>query len=339
VAPTTLGDADAMNDHLWFDADGGPGPTLRDCLAAATAAPSIHNTQPWLFRVRENLVEVVADTARRLETVDPDGRELHISVGAAVFNLRVAVRAHGRHPDVAVLPDPDRPDVVARVGLGRAQTSTPAAAALASAIPRRHTNRRPYRDRPVPETVLADLAVAGDREGVTVLVADSALRSSVWSLVRTADNVLRADQGYQAELAAWTTPGGVGRRDGVPRQAFGPRDQDRAIPLRDFGLANGAPSATVRFEREPTALLILTGGDTPADWIRAGMALERVLLTATVRGLAATPLSQVVEVPRLRSLLADRTNGSILQSLLRVGYPTTRMPPTPRRPLDDVLLP
>ncbi|MEV4536661.1 nitroreductase family protein [Asanoa sp. NPDC049518] len=327
-----------MNDELWFDADGGPGPVLRECLAAAAAAPSIHNTQPWLFRVAEDLVEVLVDKARRLDNVDPDGRELHLSVGAAVFNLRVAVRAHGRHPEVVVLPDADHPELAARVRMGRARTSTPAAVALAGAIPRRHTNRRPYRNRPVPPAVLADLAVAGDREGVTVLVADGALRSSVWSLVRTADTLLRADHGYQAELAAWTTPGGIGRRDGVPREAFGPRDKNEAIPLRDFSVGNGAPTATVQFEHEPTALLILTGGDAPADWLRAGMALERVLLTATVRGLAATPLSQVVEVPHLRSLLGDQANGLTLQSVLRVGYPATRMRPTPRRPLDEVLL-
>ncbi|SNT60911.1 Nitroreductase family protein [Asanoa hainanensis] len=328
-----------MNEHLWFSADGLPGPALRECLAAATAAPSIHNTQPWLFRARGSTVEVIADMARSLVTVDPDGRELYVSVGAALFNLRVAIRAHGRQPRVAVLPDPGRPEVVARVTVGRAQAPTPEVTALAGAIDRRHTNRRPYRDRPVPATVLADLAVAGDRERATVIVADAARRSAVWALARTADNILRSDPGYRAELAAWTTSGGAGRRDGVPRDAFSPCDTNRAIPLRDFGLGNGAPTATVPFEREPTTLLVLTGGDAPADWTRAGMALERVLLSATARGLAATPLSQVVEVPRLRLLLADWANGLVLQTVLRVGYPATRARPTPRRPLEEVLLP
>ncbi|SNT60887.1 Nitroreductase family protein [Asanoa hainanensis] len=328
-----------MNDQLWFRPDGQPGPELRECLTAAAAAPSIHNTQPWLFRPRADTVDVVADWTRRLDVLDPDGRELYVSVGAAVFNLGVAISAHGRRADILVLPDADRPEVAARIVLGRARRPTSAATALAAAIPRRHTNRRPFRDREVPAAVLADLTVAGDRHRTTVIVADTTLRSAVLALARTAENVQRTDPAYRAELAAWTTPGGVGRRDGVPRDAFGPHDEHKAIPLRDFGLGNGAPIATAHFERDPAVLLLFTGGDTPADWVRAGMALERVLLTATVRGLAATPLSQVVEVPRLRSLLAGGLEGRVLQNVLRVGYPATPMRPTPRRPIEETLRP
>jgi hypothetical protein len=224
--------------------------------------------------------------------------------------------------------------------LGPEAAPTESALALAGAIPRRHTNRRPYQDRPVPADVLADLAIAAEREGADLVAGDPALRAAVLSLVRTADNALRDDRDYRTELAAWTTAGGaVGRHDGVPRQAFGPRDVSQAIPLRDFGLAHGAPTATVPFEPDPTLLLLFTAGDAPAYWVTAGMALERVLLTATVRGLAATPLSQVVEVPRLRALLADPAHDRVLQTVLRVGYPATRMLATPRRPMDEVLLP
>jgi nitroreductase len=327
-----------MTDLTWFHDDGGPGQALRDCIAAATAAPSIHNTQPWLFRSSGRTVEVLVDPARRLGTLDPQGREMHVSVGAAVFNLVVSVAARGRRPHVTLMPDPHCPDLVARVGVARQGAPTPPTTALAAAIPRRHTNRRPYQDRPVPVAVEVDLAAAAECEGATLIVADAALRAAVWSLVRTADNAMRDDPAYQAELAAWTTPGGVGRRDGVPRQAFGPRDVRRAIPLRDFGLGSGAPTATVPFEPDPTVLLLFTAADTPVDWVRAGMALERVLLTATTHGLAATPLSQVVEVPRLRGLLGDPADGRVLQTVLRVGYPVTRMPATPRRPVDEVLL-
>jgi nitroreductase len=84
-------------------------------------------------------------------------------------------------------------------------------------------------------------------------------------------------------------------------------------------------------------VLLFTAGDGPADWMRAGAALQRVLLTATVRGLAATPLSQMLEVPKLRGLLADTVIGQVAQSVLRIGYATTPAPPTPRRPVEDVI--
>lgn len=328
-----------MAEPVWCHEDGAPGQALRECIAAAVAAPSIHNTQPWLFRARGDVVEVLVDPTRRLAAVDPDGREMLVSVGAALFNLRVALLAHGRQPVVALMPDPTQPELVARVRLGPNRAPAASVAALAAAIPLRHTNRRPYQDHPVPAAVRRELGVAAEREGAALLVADDELRSAVVSLVRTADNDMRDHPAYRAELAAWTTPGGVGRRDGVPRQAFGPRDPRRAIPLRDFSLGNAAPSATARFEPDPTVILLFTAGDTRADWVRAGSALERLWLTATIRGLAATPLSQVVEVPRLRGLLADPARGWLLQTVLRVGYPSTRVLATPRRSLDEVIVP
>ena len=236
------------------------------------------------------------------------------------------------------MPDPSEPDLAARVTLERTVAPPARAVALAGAIPRRHTNRRPFADRPVPYGTMEELAAAAELENAVLMTVDPALRDGVLSLTRTAENRMRSDPRYRTELAAWTTPGGVGRRDGVPRQAFGPRDTDGALPLRDFAFGHGAPTATVAFEPEPTLILLYTTGDTPTDWLHAGAAMQRVLLTATQRGLAATPLSQLLEVPKLRVLLADFVNHQVIQTVLRIGYPTTPAPPTPRRPLSDVVI-
>jgi nitroreductase len=79
---------------------------LLSCVRAAVAAPSLHNSQPWRFRIRAGGVDVYADRARQLEVVDPSGRELLISVGAAAFKLRVAIRQYGWVPDCE--PGPTR---------------------------------------------------------------------------------------------------------------------------------------------------------------------------------------------------------------------------------------
>jgi nitroreductase len=327
-----------MSESEWFVGDGRPGQALRECLVAATAAPSIHNTQPWLFRLRGNTVDVLVDRYRQLPILDPEGREMLISIGAAVFNLRLALRAHGREARVRLLPDRQQVDLVATLSTQPATAPAAAAVALAETIPRRHTNRRPFANRPVPDQIMAELSAAAVAEQASLLAVDPALRDGVLSLTRTAENRMRKHPGYRTELAAWTTPGGVGRRDGVPRQAFGPRDPHGALPLRDFALGHGAPTATVAFEPDPTLLLLFTEGDAPADWLRAGGALQRVLLTATLRGLAATPLSQIVEIPRLRALLADSTTGEVVQTVLRIGYPTAPALGTPRRPIEDVIM-
>jgi nitroreductase len=313
------------------------GTVLRECIRAAVAAPSVHNTQPWLFRPRGYGVDVLVDRGRQLRTLDPVGREMFVSVGAAVFNLRVALWTHGFEPFVELGPGPD-PDLAARVRVATAAEVPPAARTLAGAITRRHTNRRPFERRPVPTRVLDELARAAEAERAWLLVADDTLRDGVLSLTRTAEGRQRADQRYRAEVAAWTTPGGPGRRDGVPRDALGPRATNAALPLRDFAVDRGIPTATVDFEPNPTLLLLMTPDDSETAWLRAGEALQRVLLTATVHGLAATPLSQMTEIPPLRALLADQATGQVVQTVLRVGYPVTAARPTPRRELDEVIV-
>jgi nitroreductase len=313
---------------------------------AATAAPSVHNTQPWLFRVRHGAVEVLVDHRRQLRRLDPTGREMYVSVGAAVLNLVLALQARGWAAEAELVPNDstldDRvaafADLAARVVVVRPTPVAPTVRALAEAIPRRHTNRRPFLDRPVPTSVMAELAAAAAAEDARLLVADAPLRQAVLSLSRTAERRQREDPEYLAELRQWTTSGGPGRRDGVPREALGPRDMDAALPLRDFGIAHGTASTVVEFEPDPTIALLVTSGDRPADWLAAGMALQRVLLTATVQGLAATPLSQLTEVPALRGLLTDTATREMAQTLLRVGYARHPATPTPRRDLGDVLI-
>jgi hypothetical protein len=117
---------------------------LRSAVAAATAAPSVHNTQPWLFRPGSETVHVYADARRQLPIADPAGREMHISIGAAVFNLRVAIAALGWQPRVTLFPDPRDRAHVATVQAGEPRRPDESDSAMYDAIPRRHTNRHPY---------------------------------------------------------------------------------------------------------------------------------------------------------------------------------------------------
>jgi nitroreductase len=310
---------------------------LRECLEAAIAAPSIHNTQPWRFRLRNGVVDVLIDRRRRLATVDPYARELHLSVGAALLNLRVAILAHGRQPLTWLFPRAAAPDLVARVVLGPGLHASDTVRQLARAIPRRHTNRRPFADVPVARPVLAELRDAARAEGGLLTIADPVQRDAVLSLVRAAEHRWFARPDYWTELAAWTLAA-TGRTDGVPPEAFGPWSAAESVPLRDFGLLQPVRRRRVaQFEQAPTIAVLSAPGDSPTAWVRAGQALERVLLTATVRGLANTPLTQPLEIPELRDLLADPSSGQSPHAILRLGYGPA-CPPSPRRPLNDVLI-
>lgn len=327
----------AVDSRQEADATLPVGPVMRACLEAATQAPSIHNSQPWLFRPRAGGIDVLADPRRRLHAIDPRGRELLISVGAAILNLRVAILGHGRTPVLRVFPDPAQPDCVARVVVGPVTVPDPTVRALLDAIPRRHTNRRPFSGIAVPGPVIDELAGAAAAEGATLAIADPVGRDAILALVGTADGWQRAEAGYRDELTTWTLTD-IGRRDGVPPQAFGPRDRHDGLPLRDFGLTQ--PQLHRReaaFETHPTIVVIRTHGDDRHDWVRAGQALERVLLTATVRGVASTPMTQALEIPEIRRLLTDPARHRYPQLILRLGYGRPAAGSL-RRPLADVLL-
>jgi nitroreductase len=311
---------------------------LTESVRSATAAPSLHNSQPWLFDIGDDWVDVYADRRRQLEVLDPAGRELLISVGAAVFTLRLAMQHRGYRPDLSLFPDHAEPDLVARVTAGPPAAPTRDVDRLAAAIPHRHTNRWPFARSAVSTDAIEHLTGAALREGATLTLATAASRTAILHLAQAADRLLRSQGGYRAELARWTEPR-PGRRDGVPASAIGPWDALETMPVRDFGLLQPQlRRATEHFEPYPTIMVLATDGDSPDHWLHAGQALQRVLLTATWLNLATTPISQPVEIPAIRELLSDTRRGHWAQLVLRVGYGQPA-PATPRRPLAEVLRP
>jgi nitroreductase len=313
-----------------------PAGVLTACLRAAAAAPSIYNSQPWRFRVWAGAVEVLPDRRCALGVVDPQGREMLLSIGAAVMNIRIAMLAYGHRPMVQLLPERE-PGVMARVTPGPPIEPRPAAQTLLRCVDERHTNRGPFAATAIPAGVMAELVAAAAGEGVLLRVLDATHRNILFALARTAEEIIKTRSEYVRELAAWTTSD-HSRHDGVPADTFGPYDARGVLPLRDFGLAlPRLPRAEACFEPYPTIAVLYTGSDTRRQWLKAGQGLQRVLLTATARGLAAQPMTAVLEIPQLRELVSDISADRHAQVVLRLGYGAPGRP-APRRPLADLLL-
>jgi nitroreductase len=308
---------------------------LADVVLAATLAPSMHNSQPWQFRVRQGELEMLAD--RRLAVADATGWAGRLSCGAALLNLRLALAARGTPASVRLLPDRGDPQVVARLSPLPPRPPTPVELRLREAIPRRHSNRSPFLDVPIPVETRAELVAAARAEGgwLDLLIGPIAV-VAVAELVHRADRLLTDNPAYRAELASWTR-WNVPATDGVPASVGGPAPTaDELLPRRDFG---GAPLPAHRtFEYEPLLAVLGVTGDWPADQIQAGQVLQRVLLTATDQSLAVSMFSAPIEVASVREhlrLAVGRQHPP--QMLLRCGY---GMPaePSPRRPVSEVLI-
>ncbi len=315
---------------------------LRRAAARATRAPSVHNTQPWRLHLVGGELRLYADRSRQLRVLDPTGRQLTLSCGCALMNVRVSLAAQGLGAQVERLPDPEQPDLLARVTVvGDAGREAATFAALDHVIELRQTNRRRFADDDVPGEIVEALenAAAAEHSKLVVIRSEDD-RLAIAQLSQKADDVENLNPAYRAEIRQWTTDD-PRRLDGV--QALAVPHVDAAshdeIPIRDFD-SHGMgwlPSQT-NSSRRQCLVLVCTDGDGPDSWLRAGEALQRILLEVTRHGFVASPLTQVTEVPSARAALRSQLRlGVHPHVLLRIGRaPVT--PGTARRRLTDVLV-
>lgn len=339
-------------------------------ISLAARAPSLHNSQPWKFRPQRDCIELLADPDRKLAVVDPAGRELMISCGAAVFGLRLGLRRIGRLAGVALQPDPLQPLLLARVWPAGHAARTPAEADLIAAVPHRHTHRGPFSPGEVPARLLDCLVTDAAAEGCElVLITDRQVVGRLDRLARRAAAEQRANAEMSAELARWVRPLGSEARDGVPatarlddaagsdlvsslagadrparrawlaHQVSRPRSAGRGLAERLAPRDFGQPGTEQPGGEPPLATAVLmTPGDTELDWLRAGQALDRLLLRAAARWVFASLQSQPIESPRHRRAVGALAGGhGQPQLLLQFGRANTA-PATPRRPQAELLV-
>ena len=316
-------------------------------LATAGRAPSLFNTQPWRFRVHENGIDLYADPGRGLRAVDPDGREMLISCGAALFGLRLGIRHLGYQAAVELLPDPGHPSLLARVRLGRQAPLSAEDWDMLAAVPHRHTHRGPFSPDPIPPGLVPRLQHDAIAEGATLVLVDDHGRGRLRDLVEAAARWQERNPVVRDELRNWTRDRGSQTRDGVPASAYtalpeGETDAsagwDGALTRRDFDQGRGQGQLEAGGVPPSVTAILVTAADTPTDWLRAGQALNRVLVHAATTWVFAALNSQPMESPPLRTLVRSRLLlPGAPQMLLEFGRAHTAAA-TARRPVGDLML-
>ena len=312
---------------------------LRRIVESAAAAPSIHNTQPWKFAVAaDDLLEMRADQDRALLVGDPLGRALYLSCGAALLNVRTAIRMTGFNPLVWPLPQPEfPPTVIAAIQAGPGRMPTVGERELYQAIWQRHTDRGPFTAEPLCDSLRAALEQAASSEHATLRMLTASDAATVLDLAARASSELADDVDHRVEMQSWIAAGN--RDDGIPAGALPPAPSREPAPVR-ADLAAASPAATrptVTYEEFPQLAVLITAGDDVPDWLRAGQALQRVLLTATARGLSASFLYQSIQLRDMRREAAPAWPwNESPQMVIRFGYGKDTAA-TPRRAVDDIL--
>lgn len=316
---------------------------FRAVLRFAVLAPSSHNSQPWRFRMRNGQLELLADRSRALPVVDPDDRELIISCGAALRFIRAVFTHFGQGTRVALLPERDEPDLLARIEIADPVEPTDRDHALFAAIAKRRTNRFPFEPRPVPEVVLGRARSQAERDGAWLqTLTGDADRTALAELIAEGDRIQLADRRFRRELAAWVHANRSATRDGMPGYALGSGDlvsQVEPLIIRTFDVGDGRAARDRQLALGSPALAVLwTEEDSVRAWLRAGQALAGFLLSLGADGVSASYLNQPIEVPELRDKVRTQLGREgAPQLILRLGYGRDCRP-TPRRPVQDVFL-
>lgn len=317
-----------------------PSGVITDAVHLACRAPSFHNSQPWRFVGQDDgVVHLYVDRGRLLDT-DSSGRQALLSCGAVLDHFRVAMAAAGWVANVDYYPNPNDHTHLASIDFGPMSFVTDAHRRRADAILSRRTDRLPFatpKDWSKFEPMLR-LAVGSDLAVLDVLDEDARPRLAEAS--RLTEALRQYDSSYHAELAWWT--GSFEGFDGIPRSSLVSAAENERVDIgRGFPVARNAERRP-QITADQSRILVLSAlGDTRRDILTCGEALSASLLEATMSGMATCTLTHMTEVSASRDIVSALTNHPLPQVLIRVGTaPAIEEvpPPTPRRPLRDVLI-
>ncbi len=329
-------------DESEFPDHGSDADKWRFLLKYAVLAPSTRNTQPWEFRLNEHMLELYADRSREATSIDPRGRELVMSCGAALFNLRVALEHFDCAAKISYFPRFDDTDCLARLEMTASKAITRDLGDLFLSIQSRHTQRMPFDGRKPPDKLLQQLEQDAKAEQISVyFVHEEAQRREVGKLVAEGDRQQASSPTFRMQLAGLFRSNLSLRKDGMPGYSHGMgwlRSMLMPSLIDKGGWGDDvAADDFMSVMHAPCLAILSTEEDTMRAWLATGQALSRILLRACGAGVSASYLGQAIELPSLRKQL-QKTAGDLgyPQLMLRMGYGEEARA-TPRLKVRDVL--
>jgi nitroreductase len=318
---------------------------LRFLLHYAQFAPSPYNTQPWLFRLQADAIEILADRQRTLAQGDPAERQLWMSTGALVVALRLAGGHFGFHARVHALP---AREVLARVEFSSVRRPDMAARSLFLTLPKRRRHVAQFDPQAPSGSFLAGLAAHADQAQAQLrYLSDAPEQDALRAILDAAYMRRLADPAFCAELECWLRGDAASSRDGIPqtgpavggaRPEFGAPEWSDAEGLTSRAKRHIASSWS-RARSCPVVAVLATSGDAAQDWLAAGSLLMELELISRASGVWLTEFNDAVELPDLRRGLQERMAlPGYPQTVIGLGY-GAEVPPLPRRPVDEMLLP
>ena len=328
---------------------------LEFLLRYAILAPSSHNSQPWKFSIKDNQISIFIDKSRWLKVADDDQRELHISIGCALESLIIAAEHFGYNHKEQYFPEGEDGLAVIVELVAQGKIDKPRDQSLFNHIPRRHTNHNLYQTQKIPQAEMAHLHTCiyeegfwmfSTNEGPYMIYTEAELRKRVDELITRADAIQLTDQAYKNELAYWIGQGAFGTPWLMAKIG--------QLAVTYLNISGGQTKKDSEMLLSAPALVALaSSANDRKSQVMAGQIFDRIALTATGLGMAVHPMSQILEVPEIKSELREilevpevkaevaklsPEDNIFPHQTFRLGYAEAEKAHTPRRPLEEVLL-
>ncbi len=313
---------------------------IRSAVMLACRAPSLNNSQPWRWVSEGPVLHLYSDRSRIGDATDSSGREVILGCGAVLDHLRVAVAAAGWDTAVDRYPDPSDPHLLATIDFGPMEFVTDAHRRRADAILVRRTDRLPLMAPTDWDAFEPVLRTSFDPDAAMLDVIPDEARRELAEASRLTEALRRYDTSYRAELLWWTTPFELDR--GVPSTSLLSESEARRVDVaRAFPTVGHSERRTGVPADHSKIVALSTRDDSGDEVLRCGEVLSRVLLECTVAGLGTCTLTHMTELSSSRDIIRGLTGQQGMpQVLIRIGQAPAVdefPPPTPRRPVTDVL--
>ncbi len=304
----------------------------------ATKAPSGHNTQPWQFKVRGSAIEIHPNFKYALPVVDPNHRELYISLGCATENLCVAATHFGFTTKWSIQEGANKVFFI-QINLDKWQKA--AEHPLFKNIEKRQTNRSVFDGQSISETIIEKLTNIRTENSIHSYFFKKGTRafSTLQKYIFKGNSIQMRDKAFKNELINWIrfNKKEVNQlADGLSYEVMGspamPKFLGKLIVKSFLNPKTQNETDMEKIESSSHFVVLTTEFDTTREWILLGIYMERFLLNLTELGIANAYLNPPCELPNLAAELQKELpiNEEIPTIIMRLGY-AAAVPFSPRR--------
>lgn len=302
-------------------------------------APSSHNTQPWLFKIKDKEIKVYFNKEKLLAHSDPQSRQSTISIGCAIKNILLAAQAKNIELTVEY---PLQENHLSTIKIVSQKLQSWEDGDLLRAIKNRQNNRSPYETKKINEKILKLISNLDAGNLKIFLIDNEYLKKEISEVILKSINDAFSDKNFTKELSQWIKPSFKKYKEGLVGNNLGmPFLISLIVPFLVKKFNTSAMQIKMHKEMlENTPVFgIISSEDNPLNWLKAGEIYEEIAIIAEKDGLATAVLAAPIEIGDNYQRLQDILKTNLRPQLFfRLGYPTKKFPKAPRRSLEEVII-